>query len=375
MLGQRLESLQREWNPPPQDASKKWRPLPQSYPNWVVNKCFPTPDPIAAARNASTKIRENSAPISAKCTNTIHDWWEGRKQPDSTCPCGEGHFHCYQISGHPAWNKWRTLSGGRTNFWWCDSLKQAATHYSWTTFSGGNFNQLSAALQSSILSGNLSLVQTVCLKILDWGGVLTGKTKSTKSINWILTSRNLSRDIIDAAAGLIPYSPWPRGFFGSHVPMNSGSTKIFSAAALVLSCDTGHPKQDVLIYDGRVGSALGLLARRLMYPTVLRGRAPAIQNLFLRADGSRSSKRNPSMITPCITFPPMNGNNRGFHAALSTRNSDEVRAWFARRGAELIQNAIGSTGPHSDFIQAEQALFMLGYDVKHLCSGSLRPQP
>jgi hypothetical protein len=391
-----LESVLKGWTPPKVSPCNpgvegegewegEWKPLPDAYPDWRVEKRPDPLTPIADAREAAAQNRNESPLLSDECADTLRGWWSGAALPTGTCSCGVGHFHCYKISSGREWKTWRNSKHGHSSphHWWCNSIKQAADHYSWTPYKGGSFNHLSAALQSAIRLGNQSLTEIVCCKILDWGGVFKGRLKSTDSIKWINGSSNLRQDIINSAANLIPYSSWGSGWFGDIssglVPMNSGTTKIFSAAALDLSGGVASPRQDVLIYDGRVGSALGLLARRLLYPVAIRGSAQPVGYLFLRSDGGISHKRNPSMSIPVITFPPMNGHSgifsKALHVALKTSNRDEVRAWYARRSAELIQYAIAASGPHPDFIKAEKALFMLGCDVKYLCTGLLRPVP
>lgn len=321
--------------------------------------------------DALRKVRNNKGivrPLTDECAEKLGDLWQG-KPDESLCghrTNGHPHFHCYPITTHQAWQGWRehqAFTG--QEIWWCSSLSNAAEHYSWTTYPGGSFEQLAAALQSAMRrrtrdeKPDQTLVAVVCLKILDWGGVRKKPRESTNTIDWLkgaLTNGTLIDDLEQAASLLSPKSTGNlAASFGRSYPkfpMNSGSTKLFSAAATDFSAGLHTPKQDVLIFDGRVTTALGLIARELSCPN-------PVPSQFLFPYDDANEKRN-SRCLNCAKFPRIGA------------KKDVARAEYARTASRCIQQALGQYAPSADFVSAEKALFMIGYDVQKMCSGSKR---
>lgn len=359
---QRVEALEKQWrNPPSQDDKdaqpEDWRPLPDGdYKDWAPLKEKWVP--LEALR----KVRDNSEivkPLSGECAKQLYDLWTGKRDVSSCghATRGHSHFHCYPITTHPAWQGWRqhqAFTG--QEIWWCSSLSNAAEHNSWTTYAGGSFEQLAAALQSAMRRPDETLVAVACLKILSWGGV---RNRSKKTIDWLdatLTAGKLIKKLETAAALLCPQSTAPLApVFGPAyplIPMNSGSTKVFSAVAMDFSGDLGTPKQDVIIFDRRVSVGLGLLARELCCPE------PVPTNFLFPYDEA-IAKRD-SRCLRCAPFPSMSA------------ATDAERAEFSRIASRCIQQVFGQYQPSADFVGAEKALFMIGYDVQNTCSGSTR---
>jgi hypothetical protein len=52
--------------------------------------------------------------------------------------------------------------------------------------------------------------------------------------------------------------------------------------------------------------------------------------------------------------------------------TDVDRANYARIASRCMQQALGKYHPSADFVSAEKALFMIGYDVKNMCSKAQR---
>lgn len=343
--------------------------------------------------DALREVRNNTEivkPLSDECAKKLANLWRGR-QGQASCVHevqGVPHFHCYSIDNkyhteRPEWKIWRDhVKRHHDDFigsaiWWCSSLSNAADHWSWTKYPGGSFEQLSWALQSAMRrhthdkNRDQILVAVVCLKILSWGGV---RDKSNQTINWLdaaLAAETLVGDLEKAASRLCPQSAEKLAdFFGEkypRFPMNSGSTKIFSAVAMDFSDDFRAPKQDVLIFDRRVSTALGLIAREVSCPD-------PVPNQFLFPyddDNKKIGKKNPSCQN-CTKFPRMSSKK-------NSETSDVELAEYARTASRCIQQALSQVHPpankyqpSSDFISAEKALFMIGYDVQNTCSGSKR---
>jgi hypothetical protein len=349
----KILELESAWvSPGSNSKSPDWQPLPGLRPfandGWTNSEAVTSPD--------------RKGPLSEECVSVLRKMWEGDTSglEDGGQACGNrNHFHCYRISlrgaGARVWLPWQAKnSPSRPRSWWCSSLRDAAINYSWSNYSGGSFEHLSAALQAAMHSGNSLYVAVVCCKILDWGGV-RHRPKAAR-LDWLIDAHiagSLIPDVKMGVAALRSPSASPLApIFGAHypkMPMTSGTTKIFAAAAMSFLRGFSGVEQDVIIFDGRVGAALGLIARRLAH-----GGVPA----HLRFPWGHQSSRNPSCAHQ--RFPSM--------ASLS----DMQRAEFARLAGESIQQVIGTYGPSSQFVEAEKALFMVGYDVRTDCGGSAR---
>lgn len=385
---QTAEALENTWCNPPAQGDKgvqpeDWHPLPEGdYKDWVpLKEQLEMPEALRNVRNNC----ENVKPLSDECAGKLADLWHGR-QGHASCvheTQGVAHFHCYSIDNkkhakRPEWEMWRKhpdFTGSA--IWWCSSLSNAADHWSWKHYPGGAFEQLAWALQSAMRrrtrdkKPDQTLVAVVCLKILSWGGV---RDRSDQTINWLdaaLTAGTLVGNLEKAASLLCPQSTANLAdFFGEaypRFPMNSGSTKLFSAVAMEFSGGLHAPKQDVLIFDRRVSTALGLIAREVSCPD-------PVPNQFLFPyddDNGKKGKKNPSCLN-CTQFPRMSSKK-------SSATSDVELAEYARAASRCIQQALSQMQPpakqyqpSTDFISAEKALFMIGYDVQNTCSGSKR---
>jgi hypothetical protein len=200
----------------------------------------------------------------------------------------------------------------------------------------------------------------LCLEILEWGGV---EGTSSAWLRQRCDENALAEAIRNAVHELAaPVSPKQRGaasVFMTGTPMNSGLTKIFALAA----------PDRIVIYDGRVGAGLGLLARRFLEATT--GRAFRRKPLeagdnevpeFLRwgwGDGQATQKqkgrRDPSK--PGLKFPALHR---------TPPHADLRHAEYAWRASRLLRN-VRSRLPSSSGVKLadlERALFMIGYDVR-----------
>lgn len=361
MNEQELEALGREWCPPSENGDAGWKPLPRSYPDWIVpDRLGPLP-PIEDARKAAIQNRRERSVLSDECKRVLKGWWDDVHMPAGACNCGAGHFHCYPITNDRTWDTWRQSPWGGSAtppHWWCGSLRDAARKYSWRPSKVGSFEHLSAALQHAIAVNDPVRAQIVCHAILDWGSVGRDYMQVRR---WLGSAASFNiAALVNGAASLVPFSslnPVPAPFMRGGLTMNSSSTKLFAATALDLSGGIACPKQDVLIYDGRVGAALGLLARRLMHKSLPRN------FIFPWGAGRGGVVRNPSCAHQ--RFPPLKYTGCG----------PGIWAEFCRRGAECIQDVIGTYAPSQAFIEAERALFMIGYEVGDTCTGAARPCP
>jgi hypothetical protein len=357
-----FDDLESQWKGPEgknwpggvSDVAQNWEPI-----DWTpIDGVTPYRDKWTAVVDGPNLNREEAQPeLPVACVDALKKLWHGDDRGAygnviHTDCANAGHLHCYRTStrgrGALAFADWRRQSGGSV-IWWCSSLREAGERYSWLTHPAGTFEQLAAALHCAMRVGDERAANVVCRKILDWGGVR--RRPHAARTDWLddQTNRgNLIASIRIATRALRASSTsnLDAVFAEDGIPMTSGTTKIFAAAALDFSAGWSEPQQDVLIFDGRVTGALGLIARRVSH---------ALPETF-RFPSSRESnrRRDPSCVH--VTFPNL-------HSL-----SNVERARFARLGAYCIDRVVGK----SEFLLAEKALFMIGYDVRGRCDSQSR---
>lgn len=273
-----------------------------------------------------------------------------------TGPAQKGHFfHRYAITTHPAWKEWKVGVPGhrgylgcayqhlRQDFWWCTSLQSAQEHYSWTNGSSTTFTSLSSQLQHAIATSNDPLAQSTSLLIFDWGNV--AKKSNDRSRLWVMnfgSSGQLTTAIEQATQSLIGRAPHALHLFGGLFLMNSAMTKVYAAA---------DQTANSIIYDGRVGAALGLLTR-----------------IHLAATGSNSVPTHLQFPWgPSRGAPNRNPSSGSFSFPMLYRKDDRFRAEYSAKANELVaymrQRLSSRQPPAPTARDIEKALFMIGYAV------------
>lgn len=267
----------------------------------------------------------------------------------------DGDFrHSYRITRHTSWNRWRELGlklclKNASKIWHCSSIGQAADHYSWSGHdASAEYEDLSLRLQAAMRDGDEVKVRDICFDILKWGGVWKGgKTSSVLWLNEQIKAGGLSGRLRDACDLLTDMKSDIDLFDGNYLRMNSSMTKVYAAL---------NPSK-LIIYDGRVGAALGLLAKDYLRSIDYHGELPEGFNFMwgaaqgAQAAGQRN-QRDPSDDDFC--FPRLFGYRR-----------DKLHAEMMRHTSSLIMTVASITGPSSqcDLASFEKALFMIGYDV------------
>lgn len=296
-------------------------------------------------------LPDNRTGISAVESCITHDWDATHSSVD------EKTFHCYAITSHSIWKGWRQSYpiAYANRKWFCSSISDAAKRYSFTR-STKYFQSLADSLQTAIRKQNRRDTRQQCLEILRWGGTPVSN-KMTVWLDQRTTAGKLIQSINKAIQRLAPTSTTSLNAFGHQAGliMNAGMAKNYAAAAMDVNSESNH----VLLYDGRVGAALGLLSRRYC----ISRRIPIVPNVLRFGWGiGRGGKpggltpRDPS-LGPYI-FPPL--------------RSGVPHATYARNAAWVMQRALNTSGPSPAFTHLERALFMIGYDVRHHCDGTLR---
>jgi hypothetical protein len=132
--------------------------------------------------------------------------------------------------------------------------------------------------------------------------------------------------------------------------MNSGFTKIY---ALFID--------DFIIYDGRVGAALGLMVREFCEESRLRGVPKELEFAWGRGktttyEPSSLNRRNPSNAR--YVFPELSNNPR-------RHLENNIRAnWLLRDILNRTKSKFGKLDQDLQMLALESALFMIGDDVR-----------
>ncbi|NIF27662.1 hypothetical protein F3J44_14930 [Pantoea sp. Tr-811] len=261
-----------------------------------------------------------------------------------------GFAHRYGISRHRVWSAWRARAND--DAWWCSNLSQAAQHYAWPELDPPNdFASLSITLRKALDDNDDSLALSSCKKIFRWGGV--ARKPSDPSLLWVCAQADAGTlcDSIRRAVSLLKAQGDGAltAFDGDDLLMNSAMTKVYTAA------DPGS----IIMYDGRVGAALGLLARSWLSANQ-RTAVPAA--LAFRWGPNIKTAANPEE-----TRNPSVGDYR--FASLYTQSADRDQRWatLVRLSSRILRQAVGnvaSRGVATTLTDWERALFMIGYDVR-----------
>jgi hypothetical protein len=241
--------------------------------------------------------------------------------------------------------------------WKCGSLQEACEQYEFKGKNRGETNEiigrLSDKLRAEVKSEDPDshALHHLCLEVLEWGGV---EGASSKWLRENCRDKLLHRQIQAAvrllanAASEAEFTP----FEGSNLVMNSGLTKVYALAS----------PSDVIIYDGRIGAAMGLFVRQYLQdghptqPMFPCGRelsaVPSVLQ-FPWGDGlATEGSRNPSI--GAYKFPPLRAAAHLAHACA---------CWKASKVLRLALKKITLHAHTVTLRDLEMALFMVGYHV------------
>jgi hypothetical protein len=271
---------------------------------------------------------------------------------------GPGSFeHRYSITKHRAWKSWKERIQLQSKDWWCLSLAQAAEHYSWPESKApDDFASIAARLRAALAANDCVAARTACLEIFKWGGV--ANKPDDASLQWVeaqAVEQTLCRSILRAVELLGPTSDESlTSFDGTNLLMNSAMTKIYAAAA----------PDGIIIYDGRVGAALGLLARKWLDGI---GQSVVPPDLAFRW--------GPNQKTPNNNVETRDPSKDGFEFVCLYKKSTakqphqaEVWAGLVRITSRILQEVIrmlNAQGQGATLLSLERALFMVGFDVRY----------
>lgn len=230
---------------------------------------------------------------------------------------------------------WRcsTIFNAYENYRWKFSLKRRGIQGETFEESAKILDELSGRLKKAVHEGNDENCKQACLEVLEWGGVLHGNEQKIEEIyrqkGGLAVYLNNAKEKLTTGKIEDPVSY-------KDVHMNSGFTKIYS-----LYID------DFVIYDSRVGAALGFLVRKCREHT---GDIPQ-QLRFAYSEGRGDGKRNPDPAKDC--FPLLNSYNH-------IENNLKAN-WLLKEVAS--RSRFSSLPPERQLRGLEAALFMIGYQV------------
>jgi hypothetical protein len=240
-------------------------------------------------------------------------------------------------------------------YWSCDSIYNAYENYMWpftcrlpngNRIKGNTFEQseelltnIELGMKSAIINKNANELLLFSRSMLDWGGVLRSNYNKLE---------NMGDDIIQyfelATSKLDPGIVDTNDNFDGII-MNSGFTKLYS-----LMID------DFVIYDSRVGAALGLLVRNYLEDNNI-AMIPKELNFSYgnarptKSDSGPINKRNPSGSR--YKFSQLANNNK--RHIKNNVYANWLLAEIAKKSKfKLDKNPIRAL---------EASLFMIGYEV------------
>lgn len=226
--------------------------------------------------------------------------------------------------------------------WECNSIYHAYESFVWHK---KNFEQtidilssFSERLRESIACEDSKLCSDVCIEIFGWGGVLHANRKKLQELGDFLcpylheVKVHLSQDLS------------LEDYFYNELYMSAGFTKIYS---LLLD--------DFIIYDSRVGAALGLLVRKYCEEKELVSVPENLTFAWGNKRGDHLKTRNPSSIR--YKFPTLSTPKRHLE--------NNIRAnWLLTEILQGTNSSFGTLEKTKQLRALECALFMVGYHVK-----------
>ena len=244
--------------------------------------------------------------------------------------------------------------------WECNSIYSAFENYCWTfkysgpsngkIVSGNTFgdsarslSRLSYGLRKSIQDSDHEACKNQCFSILQWGGVLPKNDKRIISMGDSIC--NYLKNVKDR----LTCDMSSNEYYYDGVVMNSGFTKIYSLCI-----------DDFIIYDGRVGAALGFLVRKFCEDCALE-KVPN-ELAFAWGKGKESTyksslinKRNPSKGN--YVFPELMNNPK-------RHTENNIRAnWLLREIVDTTDSKFNKLEKTIQLRALEASLFMIGYKV------------
>lgn len=240
--------------------------------------------------------------------------------------------------------------------WSCHSIYNAYENYSWRftciipgigKVSGSSYknsekalDQIEFGLKSALKDENIECVRKFAISILEWGGVKRSNDVKLEKLNVGIV------DYFNSAIERLDTLNVDTNDDFSGIIMNSGFTKIYSLLI-----------KDFIIYDSRVGAALGLLVKLFLDENKIDYIPNELAFAYGNArptngDKSDINRRNPS--NERFKFPVLRNDDK--HHILHNIKAN----WLLKE----ISNKSQFKNESSPIRALESAFFMIGYSVK-----------
>jgi hypothetical protein len=236
--------------------------------------------------------------------------------------------------------------------WTCATLHHAFTSYRWSgndwAANKRELDDFREQLRTAVAARDETRAASVSEQVLRWGGVWArnGAYLADRRGTWIAELAHMRSVLGRYSEPSTTDLRLVRSDALTACRLNAGLVKVYSVLL-------GH----FVIYDGRVGAALGLLVRnfcRQKHCLTVPGALAFAYGAPKEAEQPRARKlRNPSHET--LTFPKLR-NDSCFHAVQAMRAS-----WLLKAALDAER---GAFSPAEDgFHELAAALFMIGYDL------------
>ncbi len=266
-----------------------------------------------------------------------------------------GFIHSYKMES-------KGKSNNKRN-WSCCNLYQAFQQYEWrfsyydfykeenitgSTYADSekSLNYLKSLLLDATTNKDNDACMKACSMILKWGGVLGSEKRGNK--NNLNKMEGYLASYLQKAQKYFNHKSTLSNSYKLNVNgeekaliMNSGFTKIYS-----LLCD------DFIIYDGRVGAALGLLVRKFLEAN---SRTSIPESLSFHYGKGRNSKVNRNPSSQQLAFKSLSSSS-----AVHIRNNLKANWIIKNLDLDSVNGFSDQSNPSLAF---ESALFMIGYRI------------
>lgn len=239
------------------------------------------------------------------------------------------------------WINWHlTRYPKQKKIWSIKSLVEASQMYAWDDLAPISSSICKKNLRNALGSGDIKDLKSAILDIYLWGGV--AKKEYDRSRVWVnKSSFNQLKKDIENSLGLLKSNIEPGNeFINANLLMNSSVTKVYSFA---------DSEEKIIIYDGRVGAALGVLAKEFLKSKKINV-LPNILDFgwFDNQSKYRVGSRNPSDNQ--YKFTKL-GNTK-FHANCMWKTN------------KLVMQIVKFLSYRCTPLEIERSLFMVGYDIR-----------
>ncbi len=236
--------------------------------------------------------------------------------------------------------------------WACGSLFEAFEHYEWNKKDYQEtlreLQPLTQALRQSVANNDEGTCQAACRQILTWGGVGEQKPTNLIALGTLSRLHGSLPAYFEKVRAQVDDAEFSTDSVWEGIKMNAGFTKLY---ALLFD--------NFIIYDSRVGAALGLLVRQWCEQKAVPEVPKELRFSFGYAQGKEAVRHSRNPSCGLLTF-----------TALTPGKRHTIHNVWANWLLTHVLEQTTETSPFRQLPAAERlraveaALFMVGYDVR-----------